>query len=217
MFAMGRKRTLARNGAFIAPCGTRLGFASLARQGRRFGSAILGGRTLREKHRRHFRPGSIEIAAERRIGVQAGYRRRRNHPPRVNVALPVRIANEAALSKFESTLKDGVRSAGIQLRQDQRKPPADCAVAGRVRPILAKQRLILWVASRFIVNDERPNALVMILCPKGRKANVDQRPAEQAVETGRGILPDYSELERRPGSTRTIDIRHSTNGFAIQR
>ena len=82
---------------------------------------------------RHFGLRRLDVAFERGIGVQRGDRRRPDHLAGFDIARPVDIADNPALSKRTAAGEDHRAALGCDLGQDQRPGPARRRVAGRVR------------------------------------------------------------------------------------
>jgi len=123
-----------------------------------------------------------QVLVELSVVVQAGRRGGAHEAAFEDVALPVHVADQAALAVVAATGLDGIGAVRRDLGQDQCPGPTDRGVAGRVGTVLAQAFLVLRRAGRFTIDHERARALVVVLGRLGRRTGVDPAALQQAIQ-----------------------------------
>ena len=86
-----------------------------------------------------------------------------NELPRLNVAVPVNVADVSAPSVIHSPLEDLILLVGGNLTEDQSPGPAHRGVTGWVGAVGSQSILIIRGADRLPLAHERPCSLVVVL------------------------------------------------------
>ncbi|KAG1084365.1 hypothetical protein G6F40_014513 [Rhizopus arrhizus] len=120
-----------------------------------------------------------QILVERGVGMQARHGGGAHETPFEDVALPVHIAHQAALTVVAASRLDGVGAVRRDLRQDQRPGPADGGMAGRIGAVLAQPGFVGGRAGRLAVDHERARTLVLVLGCLGGRAGIDAAAFQQ--------------------------------------
>ena len=113
-----------------------------------------------------------------------------HYASRVDIALPVHVANDPAFAESPSALQNCVGAVRKDLRQDQGPSPTCGAMPGWIGAVFAQRLLIVRGTAGAVVHGKRPYALIVGLCPIGGEADIDESLAEQCVEPRRALFRD---------------------------
>ncbi len=138
--------------------------------------------------RREFGLGCLQIRAERGIGVQPRHGGRAHETAPNHVAIPMMVADDAALAKRPAAGEDLVGTIRRNLAQDEGKPPTEGGVPGRIGRILFQEVARFRNGEGFAILLEGPRAFVVVLRGVGGDADISERASTtKYTDTGRSL------------------------------